>query len=121
VRFAPMDVTLPDGSVVQPDVFLIRAGSDRAMVDKTVKGVPDLVVEVLSPSTKRYDRTDKFTLYQSAGVPEYWLIDPTVQVIEVWQLVDGVYQEHGAYKAGEQFSSPLLSASFSVEALFADD
>ena len=82
VFIAPLDVLLserqePDEqiqTVVQPDVFVV---CDKSKLDKNrCKGAPDLIIEVLSPTTARKDRREKFLLYEKYGVKEYWLVEP---------------------------------------------
>ena len=72
---APMDVHLADHSVVQPDVIYVSPEHDEIVQD-WMEGAPDLVVEVLSPSTASRDRIHKLDLYAAAGVREYWIVDP---------------------------------------------
>lgn len=82
---APEDVD----TVVEPDISVI---CDTSKVDKRgCKGAPDMVVEILSPSTRRHDRLTKFNLYQRAGVQEYWIVDPTDKSVQVFTLEDGHY------------------------------
>jgi Uma2 family endonuclease len=78
---APLDVTLAEHSVVQPDVIFI-SHERREIALERIEGAPDLVVEVLSPSTVGRDRGEKQQLYASAGVDEYWLVDPAAEQIE---------------------------------------
>ena len=90
---APRDVRLNadtlDNTVVQPDIFVL---CDRGKLDKTsCRGVPDFVVEVLSPSTSSRDRTVKFELYKKAGVREYWIVDPDDKLVFAQTLKDGDY------------------------------
>lgn len=86
VVFAPFDVVLADATVVQPDVlFVSRERRDEVLGDpRRAHGAPDLVVEVLSPSTSRYDRTKKRRVYSKAGVRELWLVDVVRRAMEVW-------------------------------------
>lgn len=72
---APMDVHLFDHSVVQPDVLYVSPRRDDIVRD-WMEGAPDVVVEVLSPSTASRDRVHKLNLYSAAGVREYWIVDP---------------------------------------------
>lgn len=78
---APLDVELADHSIVQPDVVYLSQ-ERRGLVGQRVVGAPDLVVEVLSPSTARRDRNEKLKLYAEAGVSEYWLVDTDARHIE---------------------------------------
>ena len=97
VYVAPFDVRLPrlDESdekietVVQPDVFIV---CDRDKTDERgVRGAPDWLAEVLSPSTASYDQSVKIPLYERSGVPEVWLIHPTDRTLAIYRLEDGRY------------------------------
>ena len=93
VLTAPCDVRLPNQPVpFQPDIFFVRQDNGHIIEDREVRGVPDLIIEILSPSNAGYDRIEKFKLYQAAGVPEYWLVDYQAQTIDVFNLVEGAYQ-----------------------------
>ncbi|HEX8682013.1 MAG TPA: Uma2 family endonuclease [Ardenticatenaceae bacterium] len=89
---APIGVQLPDHPVpVQPDILFIGAGREGIIGGQYVEGTPDLVVEILSPSNWSYDREEKFRLYEEAGVPEYWIVDPRIKSVEVFVLEAGEY------------------------------
>jgi Uma2 family endonuclease len=97
VLFSPIGLKLSEHTVVQPDALLIldrRARSLRGLVDQ----VPDLVIEVLSPSTKRNDRGRKKNLYELAGVAEYWIVDLRARVLEQHVLRDGRYELLGTHR-----------------------
>jgi Uma2 family endonuclease len=92
VYIAPFDIRLPEAdetgddasNVVQPDIVVI---CDRVKLDHAgCVGAPDLVVEILSPSTSRKDQKEKFLLYERHGVKEYWIVNPTAQVVHVYRL-----------------------------------
>lgn len=95
---APFDVRLPKDraddddqidTVVQPDVLIV---CDLQKLDERgMRGAPDWIGEVLSPSTARYDRTTKFSAYERAGVPEVWLIDPGDRTVTIHRLAAGRY------------------------------
>ena len=78
---APMDVTLADHSVVQPDLLYVSA-QRLGIVRNRIEGAPDLLVEVLSPKTARRDRGEKLKLYAESDVREYWLVDVAGRQIE---------------------------------------
>ena len=78
---APMDVHLADHTVAQPDVLYVSPERQEILQD-WIEGAPDLVVEVLSPSTARMDRLLKLNRYAQGGVREYWLVDPALRTIE---------------------------------------
>jgi Uma2 family endonuclease len=97
VYVAPFDVRLPKSAeaddlidtVVQPDVLIV---SDPKKVDaRGVRGAPDWVAEVLSPSTASHDRTVKLSAYERAGVREVWLVDPIDRKLTVYRLEAGYY------------------------------
>ncbi|HEX6812203.1 MAG TPA: Uma2 family endonuclease [Planctomycetota bacterium] len=88
---APIDVHLRPGSVVQPDLVVLRPRSRCIIGDKKLTGVPDLLIEILSPSNPNYDRRTKRDRYERAGVREFWLVDPDAQRIEQLILRGGSY------------------------------
>ncbi len=108
VRIAPLPVRLWPGKIREPDVFFyLKAHTDR--IGEQVCGVPDLVVEVLSPSTERVDRMEKFQEYAQAGVQEYWIVDPDACTVEVYVLRNGIYRPLGRWNRDEEARSELLS------------
>ena len=90
VFYAPCLVEFP-GTVdrVQPDLFFVAEERREIIAEKQVLGAPDLVVEILSPSTAHRDRGIKLDLYARCGVREYWIVDPVEDVIDVWRFGDG--------------------------------
>ena len=110
VFHAPFDVRLPLNNetdddkiydVVQPDICVI---CDLSKLDgKGCIGAPDLIVEVLSPSTFKYDCNYKFNLYETAGVKEYWIVDPKAKTVRVFLLQpDGKYDLGTVYECGQK-------------------
>jgi Uma2 family endonuclease len=86
IFFAPFDVRLAADSAVQPDLIFISSARAGIILDNYVDGAPDLVVEILSPSTAAYDRASKLALYAEMGVPWVWLPDPQVKTVEILKL-----------------------------------
>jgi Uma2 family endonuclease len=88
ILLGPLDILLPDGisEPVQPDLVFIRAGEEPGKWAQNFQGVPDLVVEVLSPDTRQYDLGTKLGAYLEAGVPEVWFADPVAATIRVHGL-----------------------------------
>lgn len=82
VLLAPYDVVLDDFTVLQPDLVYVSRGNASVITEANARGAPDLVIEVLSPSTRRKDVVRKSRLYARAGVPFYWIVDPEVDRIE---------------------------------------
>ncbi len=108
---APLDVVLWDGdeaNVVEPDLLFVSAGRTGIITEANVQGAPDLVVEILSPSTEDRDRGYKRELYARHGVGEYWLVDPDASTITVLALGENDYAVAGTYGAGQTLVSPTL-------------
>jgi Uma2 family endonuclease len=106
---APVGVRLPNQPVpLQPDIIFIRAERLGIIGETYIEGVPDLLVEILSPSNWLYDRREKMQAYQGAGVAEYWIVDPRAITVEVYVLEQSTYVLAGQYRTGEIASSRLL-------------
>lgn len=88
---APVDVQLGEYDIVQPDLVVVLKEHSSMITHPKISGVPDLVVEILSPSTVEIDRSLKKQIYERAGVGEYWIADPENQRLEQYRLFDGVY------------------------------
>jgi Uma2 family endonuclease len=99
VFHAPTDVQLTESDIVQPDLLVILEGRRRIITPTKVKGAPDLVVEITSEGTEKLDRGLKLQLYQRAGVPEYWVVDPAEHVVEQHALAAGRYELRGRHEA----------------------
>ncbi|MEN0109414.1 MAG: Uma2 family endonuclease [Planctomycetota bacterium] len=88
---APIDLRLADHTILQPD--LLYFGRERRQpLGARLTALPDLVIEILSPSTSSRDRVHKARLYAEHGVREYWIVDPAGRVFDFFVLVDGRYQ-----------------------------
>jgi Uma2 family endonuclease len=105
---APCDVILSDENIVQPDIFFISKEREYIITEKNIQGAPDLVVEILSPSTAMLDKTLKIKLYEKFKVKEYWLADPGKREMEVLTLKGKSFESVGVFKGEESFESPLL-------------
>lgn len=108
VRYAPLPVRLWPGKIREPDVLFVAAEHAERIGDQ-VYGPPDLVAEIVSPSTARTDRQQKLVEYAQAGITEYWILDPAERTVEVYTLREGAYVSRGRYGAGETAESGLLS------------
>jgi Uma2 family endonuclease len=88
VLLSPFDIRLPEriADPVEPDLIFFRKGNEPRGEDSYFQGVPDLVIEVLSPRTRRRDRTTKLEAYRDAGIPEYWLVNPKARTVVVYGL-----------------------------------
>ena len=89
---APFDVVLSDTDVVQPDILFVSNERMGIVTEDNIQGAPDLVIEILSPSTAERDRTFKRSLYARHGVREYWLVDPDARSVEVLVLGEGHFE-----------------------------
>lgn len=97
VRLFERDGESPENvdTMVEPDISVV---CDRNKLDKNgCKGAPDLIIEILSPSTQRHDRLVKLDLYQRAGVREYWIVDPENQTVQVLLLSNSLLLPHEVY------------------------
>lgn len=93
VFVSPIDLVLSQTDVVQPDIVFVSAANKRIIGEAAIQGTPDLVVEVLSPSTAKLDRGRKKELYARSGIPEYWILDPEGRTVEVYRLSAGAYRQ----------------------------
>ncbi|MGZ8423523.1 MAG: Uma2 family endonuclease [Candidatus Binatia bacterium] len=84
--YAPVDLILESTSVLQPDLLFVSKGRQSIITDRAIEGAPDLVVEVLSPTTSRNDRVTKAQIYARHKVPAYWIVDPDQETVEVYLL-----------------------------------
>jgi Uma2 family endonuclease len=122
VVIAPMDVYLDDENVVEPDVFWVSGENSLCKLgeDGYWHGAPDLVIEVLSPSTALYDHGVKFKLYERFGTHEYWLIDPEGEFVEVFRRQDDTFVRFGVFGRDASFAlSVLPDVTIQVSTLFA--
>jgi Uma2 family endonuclease len=122
VYAAPLDVILSDVDVVEPDILFVS--NERAEVlGKWVHGAPDLVVEILSPSTRRVDEITKRRLYERVGVREYWIVDGEIEAVKVYRRQDdGTFPRVAdlSREEGHSLETPLLPGfSLSLAELFA--
>ena len=107
LRAAPFDVRLTHTkddrqvtTVVQPDLCVI---CDVTKLDeKGCLGAPDFIIEILSPGTSRKDTHEKFAIYEESGVQEYWLVDPTNQILDVFTLENDKYAFKGKFAKGDK-------------------
>ena len=94
---APTDNQLSQIDIVQPDILIIHKARKSIVSPTKVIGPPDLVVEIISESTIKKDRELKLDLYQKAGVPEYWLVDPERQTVRKYLLKENQYRDAGEF------------------------
>ena len=109
IFFAPFDVLLSQFNILVPDLVYISKERAYQLTAKNLQGAPNLVVEILSPSTRRRDQRLKRDVYKRTGVEEYWLVDPEDDVIVVvYRRVGGEFAEPRRFGRGETLITPLL-------------
>lgn len=111
VFLSPFDVVFTNFDVVEPDLLYISAARrNEILTPLHVRGVPDLVIEVGSPGTRRRDETIKRRLYERQGVTEYWVVDPELEVVRLYRRVGDAYQRpiERSREAGDVLTTLLL-------------
>ncbi len=106
---SPIDVFLDDLNAVQPDLVFIPTEKQAMITDDGIIGIPDLMIEIISPSSVIRDRVDKKNLYERLNVKEHWIIDPQYQDIEVYTIQNGRYE---LYSGVTMFEGALKSTIF---------
>ena len=105
---SPMDVILSDFDVLEPDLLLVL-NENRGILQDWVRGAPDLVIEILSPTTAAHDRGPKLKVSAKYGVKEYWIGDPANKALEVLTLKGTAYQLHCSAEEKGKLTSLVLS------------
>jgi Uma2 family endonuclease len=113
VFFAPFDVVFSAFDVVEPDLLYMSHGrAQQILTDLNVQGVPELVVEIASKSTRKRDATIKRRLYERVGVSEYWVIDPAIEAVRMYGRTSGgtgfARPIELSRERGDELSTPLL-------------
>ena len=116
---APYDVLFSDTQVVQPDILFVSNEREHIRTPANIQGAPDMIVEILSPSSVRRDWSYKRELYASHSVREYWIVDPVHQIVSVMLLQDGELKIVGTYTEGDTVTSSTLEGfSISLNEIF---
>lgn len=119
---APLDVHFDEDNIFQPDVIYIARERLDIIRDGYVFGAPDLVVEIVSDSTGRRDKTIKKDVYERYGVKEYWLADPIYRTIDQFVLREGRYELAATKTEGDMLVSPTIPClSIDLDAVFPVD
>lgn len=107
---APCDVVLSDTDVVQPDLLVVLSAKASIVTGQNIHGVPDLIIEILSESTRRTDEIVKRKLYARYGVQEYWIVDPELETVKVYRMTPPGYSRVAelSHEASDTLSTPLL-------------
>lgn len=114
-----LDVILEEHLVVQPDIVFVSQERRDIVGEEAIHGAPDLVVEILSPSSFYHDLRRKMGLYSQFGVEEYWIVDPEKQTLDLYVRVGNELQLSRQFACQETFESPLLPGfRLAVSAIF---
>jgi Uma2 family endonuclease len=108
----PVAVSLDPANTLEPDVVYRKRESASVVEARRIRGVPELVIEVISPGSTSRDQVRKRAVYEAAGVPEYWIVDPSRKTVLALRLRDGRY--HEMTPDGSRFASAILPA-FTVD------
>jgi len=93
---------------VVPDLVYVSNARSAIVTEQNIQGIPDLIVEILSYWTERHDRKTKLSLYERFGVPEYWIVDPETETVQVFQLFDRRYPPPLELRKKDVWESPHL-------------
>ena len=125
VFFAPFDVIFTRWDVVEPDLLVIAGDQLDILTTKNVQGAPAIVVEILSPGTRKVDESIKRRLFDRGGVREYWLIDPELDIVKVYRrTADGTFPRVAelSREAEDTLTSAVLPGwSLALTRLLVDD
>jgi Uma2 family endonuclease len=119
VFIAPLDVFLNDVNIYQPDVTFVSSRRRNIVTEKGIEGAPDLVVEILSPGTARFDKGSKRKVYARKGVKELWMGDPDSKTVQKYQLTQDAETPAAIHNLRSLVTSSLLPGlRLSVAAIF---
>ncbi|MHB8370685.1 MAG: Uma2 family endonuclease [Leptospirales bacterium] len=117
----PFDVIFSPAPLqyVVPDLVFVSTARSAIVTEQNIQGIPDLIVEIISYWTERHDRQTKRSLYERFGVPEYWIVDPETETVQVFRLSAGRYPDPLEYGKGDLLESPLFPGlSISLSEVF---
>lgn len=116
IFYASIDVILSPQEVRQPDLVVIKRTRMHLLSKRGIEGPPDIVVEILSPSTAKRDKISKMKIYADHGIPEYWIVEPAGETLELYSLVDGSFKLTNVYAESEVVESQVLPCiSFTMQ------
>ncbi len=113
IFISPVDVYLDTENTFQPDIVFVSKERAAIMDEQKINGAPDLVVEILSPSTAYYDLKKKKEMYEKYGVKEYWIVDPMEKTIDVLVHRNGSFTLNAQAKMNQPIASAII-AGFEV-------
>ncbi len=110
IRIAPSDVYINEENVFQPDIYFVSNENPGSFERNGFHGSPDFVIEILSPGNEKKDKTDKYNIYENAGVKEYWLVNPDTKTATGFYLTNSRFELFAEEK--DKLSSRLLNTIF---------
>ena len=121
VLFSPVNLYLNDKNAFQPDIIFLSKDGNAVIKRDGIYGAPDIVIEILSPSTAHYDLREKFKVYERTGVREYWIVDPDMKTVEVYINDGGAFSlKYKVEVKGEVGSTVLENFKIKLEEIFTD-
>jgi Uma2 family endonuclease len=108
IYVAPFDVLLSEHDIVQPDLVFVSESRRAIITADNIQGVPDLVIEVLSPSSARLDVVTKKSIYARCGVPNYWIVDPDREQVELFELDGSNFRRTAMLEGNVRFGCKLF-------------
>lgn len=109
ILYSPVDVFLDEENLYQPDLVFILHKNASIIKKHRIEGAPDLVVEILSPSTSHNDKVRKKRQFERHGVKEYWIIDPVHRTIDQFILNNDKFELYETYIVSDRMTSPIFS------------
>ncbi|MEX2462528.1 MAG: Uma2 family endonuclease [Paenibacillaceae bacterium] len=109
ILVAPMDIYFNEDNIYQPDVIYISNENAKIIKPNRIEGAPDLVIEILSPSTSTNDKINKKNNYAQFGVREYWIVDPVHLYVDQFILEGDKYMLHHTYSVRDILTSPRFT------------
>ncbi|MBU1488021.1 Uma2 family endonuclease [bacterium] len=103
---APTDVVFSDENIVQPDIIYVAKENSKVITEKNIAGTPDLLIEILSDRSRKKDKIIKKKIYEEFGVKEYWVVDPTLEIIETYKKEEEYKKRE--YEAGDKMTSSVI-------------
>lgn len=114
----PVDVMLSSKDVFQPDIVFVSRENKRIVKRKKIDGAPDIVIEILSPATAYYDLREKYDVYETSGVKEYWIVDIKKKKIEMYTNKNKKFTLYCQGKESGQSRCQLLDFTIDIAFLF---
>ncbi len=115
---APYNVVLSRSNVIQPDLLFIQKERRGLVSEKCLCGAPDLVIEVLSQNTRERDVKIKRKIYAEFEIPEYWIVDPAIETVEVLVWSEIGYLSARVYGNPHRLSSPMMPLNIPISCIF---